>query len=647
MDKQIAFFFDWIATIDLDVFASKYLQMMIWTFIVTGFFVLLWYSRAFIMNQIINNKLKQLRKSNEDETSKINEFDDWVDRKRYFFLFLNREWLKGWDNFRNKYREFEKNGEPFVPDIYDYIVEENLVQKYGNRKLIDIIPGIFVSAGILGTFIGLISGISGLTMDANSEAIRLGINDLLNGMSVAFYSSIMGITLSLVWQLLDKTIFYPRLIGSFRNNRHEMDKTFPTQDEGNFLKQMVRNQKEQMEDFQAFMSEQLIPQMVSGIGQAVSQTLQPHFEKTNEMVRQTLEQSKEKQTEGMQEMVEKFVEALNSETSDYMKELAITLQRTVDWQEKVHEEMSNLVKSMNESAEMQSNMVDKTTNLTEEIHSYTDKITSYQTVLQETVDQLNVTTDRNLDLQNSITNMLEKMIEERQIFDQTFERHMITLKENVEEMARQSNSQIEMQDKYESLLVEVNENIAHYSSMAEINKNLATKLSEQANVTNEHNESLKDLLEEFQHQGQHFYELHDVWESFIQKMIEERTRLDEVSRIINAVRNQQLKDMDERSEKLKSYWDEVAASLEMMNTQLSSSMSHFSEQMYQGLSRTFDQFDEELSKSIKHLASGVETMHNGVEMIHNGVEDLPQEIEKFTHLVKELNKSVIKVQNQA
>lgn len=82
-------------------------------------------------------------------------------------------------------------------DICDYI-NEDAVDSYSHASIAEIIPDVLTSLGILGTFIGLIWGLK--DFDPSSyEAMALSMGPLISGIKVAFVTSVMGISLSLVF----------------------------------------------------------------------------------------------------------------------------------------------------------------------------------------------------------------------------------------------------------------------------------------------------------------------------------------------------------------------------------------------------------------------------------------------------------------
>lgn len=75
----------------------------------------------------------------------------------------------------------------------------------GERGLLELGGGVHTTIGVLGTFIGLTYGLSGLNV-INPEELRGGIDNLLSGMTTAFLTSIMGIVLSLMWIFIDRKL---------------------------------------------------------------------------------------------------------------------------------------------------------------------------------------------------------------------------------------------------------------------------------------------------------------------------------------------------------------------------------------------------------------------------------------------------------
>ena len=88
-------------------------------------------------------------------------------------------------------------------DVTEYINEDTIIYATGGTRLAELTPGILVSLGILGTFLGLVMGLSGLTLSASDTSTLLaGMEKLIAGMSTAFLTSIAGVVASIAFNLI-------------------------------------------------------------------------------------------------------------------------------------------------------------------------------------------------------------------------------------------------------------------------------------------------------------------------------------------------------------------------------------------------------------------------------------------------------------
>ncbi len=98
-----------------------------------------------------------------------------------------------------KYQEYltflHKTNSP--TDIGDYIGEYE-INNYTHRRLAEMLPDILTSLGILGTFLGLVLGLRGFN-PASYEAMSGSVENLIDGIKVAFVTSIYGLSLSLAY----------------------------------------------------------------------------------------------------------------------------------------------------------------------------------------------------------------------------------------------------------------------------------------------------------------------------------------------------------------------------------------------------------------------------------------------------------------
>ena len=106
-----------------------------------------------------------------------------------------------WGDFLQNAEMCDAHGESC--DVTQYINEDTVIYGAGGTRLAEITPGLLTSLGILGTFLGLVTGLSGLTLTAADTSVLLSAMDkLIGGMSTAFLTSIVGVIGSLTFNMI-------------------------------------------------------------------------------------------------------------------------------------------------------------------------------------------------------------------------------------------------------------------------------------------------------------------------------------------------------------------------------------------------------------------------------------------------------------
>ena len=115
----------------------------------------------------------------------------------------------------------ERESGQVLSDIEDYINEDILALKSWQSVILQI-PGTLTGLGILGTFIGLIVGIRGIGFSSVTAALS-SVQTLLSGIQIAFYTSIAGVILSLVFNIIYRMVWNAMLrsMGLFIDEFHK------------------------------------------------------------------------------------------------------------------------------------------------------------------------------------------------------------------------------------------------------------------------------------------------------------------------------------------------------------------------------------------------------------------------------------------
>lgn len=140
--------------------------------------------------------------------------DVWLALRPVSRPFSQKDLDHVFDRYKHDVEAARKSGEPILPDVEDYVNEE-LVGLRTWRGVILQIPAVLTGIGILGTFVGLIIGVGGVGFSSVTAAIN-GVETLLAGIEVAFYTSIAGLSLSILFNLMYRMVWNVML----RNMEH-------------------------------------------------------------------------------------------------------------------------------------------------------------------------------------------------------------------------------------------------------------------------------------------------------------------------------------------------------------------------------------------------------------------------------------------
>lgn len=107
---------------------------------------------------------------------------------------------------KERYEEYKKalGKDQFSCDIEDFI-NKDLIDTVARKNLLNLVPGTMTGLGILGTFIGLSFGLQSFNTGSAAE-ISASIAPLMDGIKVAFHTSIYGMVFSLIFNFVYKNI---------------------------------------------------------------------------------------------------------------------------------------------------------------------------------------------------------------------------------------------------------------------------------------------------------------------------------------------------------------------------------------------------------------------------------------------------------
>lgn len=123
-------------------------------------------------------------------------------------------------SYQQKLKNQRESGQ-LLSDIEEFI-NDDVLAMHSWQSLILQIPGTLTGLGILGTFLGLILGIGGIGFSTVNAALT-SVQTLLEGIQVAFFTSIAGVILSLLFNLVYRMAWniLMRNLGMFTEEFHK------------------------------------------------------------------------------------------------------------------------------------------------------------------------------------------------------------------------------------------------------------------------------------------------------------------------------------------------------------------------------------------------------------------------------------------
>lgn len=180
-------------------------------------------------------KIKNIRRELEELEETVVPAKLEVQKIKYFDDLLNEpsEFMEGYKIIKNVgisyFKALKRKGYKGV-NSSSYFNEEEILLSNFNTSRITQRSSAYVGLGLLGTFTGIVMGLSQLgNAQTTTSQISL-IDEILPSMSLAFITSILGITCSLFYSKLEKT-WIGEILSNILKIENNLNLIFPNQEE--------------------------------------------------------------------------------------------------------------------------------------------------------------------------------------------------------------------------------------------------------------------------------------------------------------------------------------------------------------------------------------------------------------------------------
>ena len=275
-----------------------------------------------------------------------------------------------------------------IGEIEDYINEDD-IDLHVHKRILEMIPDIFTSLGILGTFIGLVWGLKNFE-PSSYETMTNSVSSLVAGIKVAFLTSIYGIAFAIIYTSGMKSVFSDmnEKLQAFLEKFHIY--VLPTA-ENESRNLMVASQKLQVKAMKQ-MAEQLSAEMAQSFEKAIN----PTFQKMNESLDVLTESVTSCQQDVMQEILRSFLREMNGsfklqfkDFNDALAQLKKAQKENTDYTTNLYHTMSDQLNSSYEKqSETMKDMVNELGNAQGRYISTASRIAQENQEIQRVADYL-------------------------------------------------------------------------------------------------------------------------------------------------------------------------------------------------------------------------------------------------------------------
>lgn len=321
--------------------------------------------------------------------------------------------------------------------------EKTLARGLTGSRLLAAVPSFLVAIGVLGTFVGLTMGLSGL-VDASDEVevLKGGINELISGASVAFMTSVWGVLFSLCVNIIEKFI-ENRALKKISKAQQQIDALYQQLPAEQSLLYIVENSRESklaLQELHERIGDRL-QETVSGMSEAMQSAVAEALNTVMAPAVQALvENSNEQSTQTLKTLVEQFMSGMASagqEQSGQMQQAAAEVNAAVS---NMGERLDQLFTVLSEQQSEQLELVrQQNTQFGTQLQELTSSSDQRQAQLEERFGELMSSLSDQIQTQLSLTQAHD---EQRQA---SFTQHMSAASENQTALLEKLSNSISQQ----------------------------------------------------------------------------------------------------------------------------------------------------------------------------------------------------------
>ncbi len=293
-------------------------------------------------------------------------------------IFHDNRLLKQFKDYKLELDRISKSGSSFYQtDIEEYIGYD-LMDRVIHSNVLSQVPGVMTGLGILGTFIGLSLGLQGFNTGTTAE-ITGSIEPLMNGIKVAFHTSIYGMVFSLVFNYV-----YKRRLDDAENALNTFLRNFrkyvlpDTRNDG--VNMLLELQREQTKAITA-LSEAFTEKLPEGL----KTYLEPRLDHFDDTIDSFSRMATRNQMDQLERVVEKFLAEMNNNLGSSFSNLSKVVNQSLYLQEaneaqlkQIYSKNAVAADGMEKAVDEMAQVADRLKDISETVEKYVKEVRSLE-----------------------------------------------------------------------------------------------------------------------------------------------------------------------------------------------------------------------------------------------------------------------------
>ncbi len=281
-------------------------------------------------------------------------WEEYRDRKK---VFDNPVLEEAFDSYRNRMKGYEKNNRLVNSCELEEYINEDLIDQVGMTHFNGGIAGTLTGLGILGTFIGLSLGLNSFNGN-DIYTISDNVGPLLEGMKVAFHTSVYGIFFSLIFNVAYRAI--------------------------------MADAYEKLSYFQSVFRECVMPQVSSVDENSAAMLIyQANMANSMKAAVELLKGGAAEQTQGVERMVRQFTAELTGSLGADFEKLGWSLQKVAESQQIGAANCRGIEDAAQKLLLANQTLLDELERISARQERFADELTQQRTILTDTCKNLN------------------------------------------------------------------------------------------------------------------------------------------------------------------------------------------------------------------------------------------------------------------